>query len=271
MVVCLDVPRERKTRGISQWEPSHRTCRVPLIFPAGGSSGCRLETLVVDRRGERDRIDRSTTFEGSLYSSFPDLRTQAWCRVALERGGVGSNTEWATGVGGKMFEWENLTIPFRASFSPAMRQRRWLQICLFFPVDREPRGLLSPTTRVPSLPPSPSLLRLSRLSRIATWWLIKSPKTSAGSIESRSYHSSSRDRIPSHLRPESSLLSFRVESSGCFWIDQILEGHEEEINTRWLAGLRSPRGRNDSCDDRIYTFVEVWRSTGIVSSLSFAP
>lgn len=99
MVVCLDVPRERKTRGISQWEPSHRTCRVPLIFPAGGSSGCRLETLVVDRRGERDRIDRSTTFEGSLYSSFPDLRTQAWCRVALERGGVGSNTEWATGVG----------------------------------------------------------------------------------------------------------------------------------------------------------------------------
>lgn len=50
-------------------------------------------------RGERDRIDRSTTFEGSLYSSFPDLRTQAWCRVALERGGVGSNTEWATGVG----------------------------------------------------------------------------------------------------------------------------------------------------------------------------
>lgn len=92
---------ERKTRGISQWEPSHRTCRVPLIFPAGGSSGCRLETLVVDRRGERDRIDRSTTFEGSLYSSFPDLRTQAWCRVALERGGVGSNTEWATGVGGR--------------------------------------------------------------------------------------------------------------------------------------------------------------------------
>lgn len=87
------------------------------------------------------------------------------------------------------------------------------------PVDREPRGLLSPTTRVPSLPPSPSLLRLSRLSRIATWWLIKSPKTSAGSIESRSYRSSSRDRIPSHLRPESSLLSFRVESSGCFWID----------------------------------------------------
>lgn len=48
---------------------------MPLIFPAGGSSGCRLETLV-GRGGERDRIDRSTTFEGCLYSSFPDLRTQ---------------------------------------------------------------------------------------------------------------------------------------------------------------------------------------------------
>lgn len=130
MVVCLDVPRERKTRGISQWEPSHRTCRVPLIFPAGGSSGCRLETLVVDRRGERDRIDRSTTFEGSLYSSFPDLRTQAWCRVALERGGVGSNTEWATGVGERCSSERISRSPFEHP-SP-LRQRRWLQICLFF-------------------------------------------------------------------------------------------------------------------------------------------
>lgn len=158
---------ERKTRGISQWEPSHRTCRVPLIFPAGGSSGCRLETLVVDRRGERDRIDRSTTFEGSLYSSFPDLRTQAWCRVALERGGVGSNTEWATGVGeGKIFERENLTIPFRASSSPpATRQRRWLQICLFFLVswvERTSRPLIAHDTR-----PLPSSLgRLSRIGRV---------------------------------------------------------------------------------------------------------
>lgn len=139
------------------------------------------------------------------------------------------------------------------------------------PVDREPRGLLSPTTRVPSLPPSPSLLRLSRLSRIATWWLIKSPKTSAGSIESRSYRSSSRDRIPSHLRPESSLLSFRVESSGCFWIDPILEGHEEEINTRWLAGLRSPRGRNDSCDDRIYILLSKCDDRPVSCPLSLLP
>lgn len=132
---------------------------MPLIFPAGGSSGCRLETLV-GRGGERDRIDRSTTFEGCLYSSFPDLRTQ---RPGVEWRWNG--VEWALTQngppesgrgGGEIFEQENLTIPSRASFSPsAMRQPLTADLSFLSP--------LSPTTRVPF----PSLFRLSRIDVMA--------------------------------------------------------------------------------------------------------
>lgn len=67
------------------------------------------------------------------------------------------------GGGGEIFEQENLTIPSRASFSPsAMRQPRWLQICLFFLPYRPRHASLSP--------------RCSGFLE-STWWLIKSPKT----------------------------------------------------------------------------------------------
>lgn len=71
---------------------------MALISPAAGS-GCRLETLAVDTavaETERDRIDRSTTFEGSLYSSFPDLRTQAGVEYR-GTGWSGLHGEWARG------------------------------------------------------------------------------------------------------------------------------------------------------------------------------
>lgn len=135
---------------------------MPLIFPAGGSSGCRLETLV-GRGGERDRIDRSTTFEGCLYSSFPDLRTQRpgvewrWSGVewALTQNGP---PESGRGRGrGRDIRARESHDPLSSILLPFCHATTTMTADLSF------LSPLSPTTRVPF----PSLFRLSRIDVMA--------------------------------------------------------------------------------------------------------
>lgn len=120
------------------------------------------------------------------------------------------------GGGGEIFEQENLTIPSRASFSPsAMRQPRWLQICLFFLPYRPRHASLSP--------------RCSGFLE-STWWLIKSPKTRIDRIAVCLLLIVETGHLLSlslSLRSQSSLLSFRVEWSRFFESISILEGREE--------------------------------------------